>query len=77
MFYEGGFLRAFPMVVDEVPARPVSPDETVRSYYTWRTLVPFAGLATVEPSSDEFLCREYWVKVLPLLGEAVRSQLSA
>lgn len=80
VFYEDGFLRAFPIVLDEVPARPVSPDETVRSYYTWRTLVHFAGfwgLATVEPSSDEFLCREYRVKALPLLDEAVRFQLSA
>ncbi|HUW97442.1 MAG TPA: SEC-C domain-containing protein [Acidiferrobacter sp.] len=81
VFYEDAFLRAFPMVLEEVPATPTfSPDETVRASYTWRTLVHFAGflgLAAVEPVSDKFLCHEYRVKALPLLGEAVQFQPSA
>jgi SEC-C motif len=79
-FYEDSFLRAFPAVLDEVPPRPVfPPEEEVRNCYTWRTLVHFAGflgLAAVEPVTDEFLCREYRVKALPLLHEAVQFQLS-
>jgi hypothetical protein len=63
-------------VLDEVPPRPVfTPEEEVRSCYTWRTLVHFAGflgLAAVEPVSDELLYREYRVKALPLLREAVQ-----
>ena len=79
VFYEDAFLRAFPMLSDEVPPSQVfSPDETVRRCYTWRTLVHFVGflgLATVEPASDELLCREYRVKSLPLLGQIVQFQL--
>lgn len=80
VFYEDAFLRAFPMLLDEVPSSQVfSPDETVRRGYTWRALVHFAdflGLATVEPASEEFLCREYRVKALPLLGQIVQFQLT-
>lgn len=77
-FYEDSFLRAFPAVLDEVPQSQVfSPEEEVRACYTWRTLVHFAGflgLATVEPVTDAFLCRDYRVKALPLLHEAVQFQ---
>ena len=77
-FYEDAFLGAFPMLLDEVPPSQVfSPDETVRSAYTWRSLVHFAGflgLATVESASDEFLCREYRVKAQPLLDQFVQFQ---
>ncbi|MDX1252068.1 MAG: SEC-C domain-containing protein [Gammaproteobacteria bacterium] len=80
VFYEEAFLRAFPMVLDEVPPTSlITPDETVRSCYTRRTLVHFAGflgLAAVEPVSDKLLRREYRVKALPLLGEAVRFHLT-
>jgi hypothetical protein len=79
-FYEDSFLRAFPAVVDEVPPSPVfTPEEEFRTCYTWRTLVHFAGfmgLAAVEPVTNEFLCREYRVKAMPLLQEAVEFQLS-
>ncbi len=78
-FYEDAFLGAFPMLLDEVPPSQVfSPDETVRSAYTWRSLVHFAGflgLATVEPVSNERLRREHRVKALPLLGQFVQFQL--
>jgi hypothetical protein len=79
VFYEDAFLRAFPMLLDEVPpSQVVAPDETVRRAYTWRSLVHFAGflgLATVEPVSDQLLCHEYRVKSLPLLGQVVQFQL--
>jgi len=78
VFYEDAFLGAFPMLLDEVPpSQVISPDETVRFAYTWRALVHFAGflgVATVEPVSDERLCREYRVKALPLLSQIVQFQ---
>lgn len=78
VFYEDAFLGAFPRLLDEVPpSQVISPDETVRRSYTWRSLVNFAGflgLATVEPASDELLCHEYRVKSLPLLSQIVQFQ---
>ena len=80
-FYAECFLEAFPNVVDEAPPSSFqAPEEEVCDCYTWRTLVHFAGfmgLAAVEPVSDEFLSREYRVKALPLLREAVQFQVSA
>lgn len=77
-FYEDSFLRAFPMVLDEVSQHPVfSPEEEVRRCYTWRTLVHFAGffgLAAVEPVSDKRFCHEYRIKGLPLLHASVQFQ---
>jgi hypothetical protein len=77
-FYEDSFLRAFPMVLDEVSQHPVfSPDEEVRRCYTWRTLVHFVGffgLAAVEPVSDKHFCHEYRIKGLPLLHASVQFQ---
>jgi hypothetical protein len=79
-FYEGSFLRAFPMLLDELPQHAVfTPEEEVRRCYTWRTLVHFLGffgLATVEPVSDKHFCHEYRVKSLPLLHDAVQFQVS-
>ncbi len=79
-FYEDSFLRAFPMVLDELPQHPVfSPEEELRRCYTWRTLVHFVGffgLATVEPVSDKRFGREYRVRSLPLLHASVQFQLS-
>lgn len=79
-FYADSFLRAFPSVLNEVPPRPVfSPEEEIRNCYTWRSLVHFAGflgLAEVEPISEERFSRQYRVKALPLLNEAVQFQLS-
>jgi len=79
-FYEESFLRAFPLVLNEIPPEPyMEPDEIVRNCYTSRTLLHFAGflgLAEVEPVTDERFCREYRVKALPLLGETVQFQLT-
>jgi len=75
-FYEDSFLRAFPSILEELPPNPVfAPEDEVRHCYTWRTLVHFTGflgLAAVEPISDELLSREYRIKALPLLREAVQ-----
>jgi len=79
-FYEDSFLRAFPMVLNEVVPEPYSePEKTFRSCYTWRTLVHFAGflgLAEVKPVTEERFCHQYRVRALPLLAEAVQFQLS-
>ena len=79
-FYEGSFLRAFPAVLDEMPASPVmTVEEEIRNCDTWRTLVHFAGflgLATVEPFSEERFYHQYRVKALPLLHQAVQFHLS-
>ena len=79
-FYEDSFLRAFPMLPDELPQHQVfTPEEEVRRCYTWRTLVNFVGffgLAAVEPVSDKRFCHEYRVKGLPLLHASVQFQLS-
>ncbi len=79
VIYEDAFLRAFPMLLDEVPPSQIfSLDDEVRRCYTWRTLVHFAGflgLATVEPVSEGYRCREYRVKALPLLNWIVQFQL--
>lgn len=74
-FYEDAFLTAFPMLVSEVPPNDIiAPEQTLRSCYTWRALVHFAGflgLAVVEPISDKLLCHDYRVKALPLLPKIV------
>ncbi len=79
-FYEDSFLRAFPMVLDELPHHDVfTPEEEVRLCYTWRMLVHFVGffgLAAVEPVSDTHVCHEYRVKRLPLLHDTVQFQVS-
>ncbi len=78
-YYEDSFLRAFPMVVEELPVGQVfTPEEEVRRCYTWRTLVHFVGffgLATVEPVSEKRFRHEYRVKSLPLLRDTVRFKI--
>jgi hypothetical protein len=77
-FYEDSFLRTFPTVLDEIPPSPVFwPEEEIRSCYTWRTLVDFAGflgLAAVDPVSEERFCHQYRVKALPRLMSCSRSR---
>ena len=79
-FYEDSFLRAFPMLPDELPQHGIfTPEEEVRRCYTWRTLVHFVGffgLAGVEPVSDQRFRHEYRVKSLPLLHDTVQFQVS-
>lgn len=74
-FYEDAFLRAFPMVMMEVPSLSYStPDETLRRCYCRRFLKGFAqflGLVEIEPKSKDILEREFNIRKLPLLSEAV------
>jgi len=80
VFYEDAFLKAFPMVLSEVAPTPYfTPEQTVRSCYTYRTLVNFSvflGLAEVEPTTEELYNRHYRVRKRPLLDEVVRFHLS-
>ena len=79
-FYEDCFLRAFPMLLDEIPPDEIfAPEEQLRSCFTSRTLVRFVGffgLAAVEPVSDKRFRHEYRVKGLPLLHETVQFDVS-
>lgn len=76
VFYEDGFLGAFPMILNEVETTPFfTAEQEVRSCYTLRTLVRFAGflgLAEVEPVTRGPYVRDYRVKKLPQLGDVVR-----
>lgn len=80
MFYEGCFLQAFPKVLTQVEPRPYStPESSVRSCYTWRTLVGFVaffGLADVESVGKDRYDHEYRVRSRPLLSQAVRFTVS-
>lgn len=68
--------NAFPGVLSEVVPTPYfTPEQTVRTCYSHRTLVHFAaflGLAEVEPTTKEPYDRLYRVRKRPLLAEAVR-----
>ncbi|MDO8682462.1 MAG: SEC-C metal-binding domain-containing protein [Armatimonadota bacterium] len=74
-FYEDAFLRAFPIVLKEVP--PISystPEKEARNCYSWRCLKGFAeflGLVEIEQESDDLFERRFKLKKLPLLNEAV------
>ena len=76
IYYEDAFIRAFSRVLTEVEQDSImSPEQVVRSCYTWRALICFAGffgLADVEPLDRERGHeREYRVRALPLLAHAV------
>ncbi len=74
-FYEDQFLRAFPMVLDQIEERFYStPEKTLRSCYTGRVLQGFAGflgLAEVEDVSPRRMPSEYRVRSTRLLAEAL------
>ncbi|MEO6959953.1 MAG: hypothetical protein ABI228_00985 [Burkholderiaceae bacterium] len=75
-FYEDAYLRAFPMVLTQIPAGGMSdPEHIYRSLYTWRCLKNFAGftgLADVESVKKESLAAtEFRVRKRPLLGMLV------
>ena len=80
-FYEDCFLRAFPMLAEEVESYSVrvSPEQKVCSCFTLRALVNFAGffgLAAVEQvESDQSFVRQYQLKKSPLLDKAVQFSL--
>ncbi len=80
VFYEDHFLRAFPMLVEEIEPRAYqAPEHQARNCYTLRSFYRFArfmGLATVEEvaHSDPFV-HEYRITKTPLLDQAVRFAL--
>jgi hypothetical protein len=79
-FYEDAFLRAFPLVLNEVDDSAWrSGEDQLRSCYTLRTLERFAwffGLVTLEPiETDVPFGREYRVSKLSLLDELISFHL--
>lgn len=75
-FYVDAFIKAFPMVVDEVKSLPYfTAEEQIRHCYDLRALdrfLQFMGLASIEkiPSEKPF-SREYRIRKLALLDEVV------
>ena len=75
-FYEDHFLSAFPMILKEVPPESYfTPEQTVRSCYSFRTLENFArffGLAKVEAiTTEDHFSRQLRIIKLPLLENAI------
>ena len=76
-FYTDAFLKAFPMVVDEVEPLPyMTAEDEIRHCYSLRALekfLQFMGLAKIEkiPSGKPF-SHDYRIKKRPLLNEVVR-----
>src|SRR4030066_2487857 len=80
VFYEDAFLRAFPRGLSDVGPTPYStPDQPVPKCYTWRALVNFGaflGLADVEPTTEDWIDRQYRVRKRTLLAETGRVHIS-
>jgi hypothetical protein len=79
-FYEDGFLRAFPRLLDQVQpfGSYYSPEKVVRLSYSSRCLEKFArfmGLVEIERQGDDRYSEEFMVKKLPLLDEFVQFNL--
>lgn len=74
-FYSDNFLRAFPMILQEIERKPFeAPEDTFQRCYILRTLQRFAGffgLAELEQASEGPINREYRVRVTSLLEETV------
>ncbi len=80
-FYGDCFLRAFPMVLDGLPADAFfDPEKMIRSCFRLRVLEHFAwflGLALMEPiDKNDPILGEYRIKKLPLLNEIVEFHAS-
>ncbi len=78
-FYSDNFLRAFPMILQEIePRRYESSDDTLQQVYILRVLHRFAGffgLVDIEPVSEDSMKREYRVRATALLNEVVEWKL--
>jgi hypothetical protein len=75
-FYEDNFLQAFPMVLQEMPeiSEYYSPEKTLRSCYSWRSLERFAGfmgLVEVERDPADRYSEVFRLRKLPLLDHVV------
>lgn len=78
--YEDNFLQAFPMVLQEVPplGEYYSPEKSLRSCYSWRTLERFArfmGLVEIEHDPANRYTGDFRVRKLPLLDHVVQFHL--
>ncbi|TAL18195.1 hypothetical protein EPN96_02595 [bacterium] len=78
-FYESLYLKAFPMVLEEVPKDFFMPPETLfRSCYSLRMLkrfMVFFGLAMAEEKKDNKFSRDFTISSTSLLSEAVRFKM--
>lgn len=80
-FYEDAYLQAFPVLLEQIKPGLYSrstPEQQLRSCYTLRALVRFAGflgLATVENASKDIMDRDYRISSTPLLKQAVHFHL--
>ena len=79
-FYEDSFLKAFPMVLQQV--KPIgayyTPEKMLRSCYSWRCLERFArfmGLVEIERDQAEKYTADFRVRKLPLLDHVVTFHL--
>ena len=75
-FYANAFIKAFPMIVDEMePLHYSTAEEQIRHCYSFRALerfLHFMGLASIEKiPSEKLFSREYQLRKLPLLDEVV------
>ncbi len=75
-FYEDCFLKAFPMILDELEPTIsyATPEEIVRSCYRWRCIEKFAvflGLLDIQREDKSYLSRRFTVRKTLLLDEAV------
>lgn len=72
-FYSDNFLRAFPMILQEIEPRPyASPEDTLRRVYSVRVLHRFAGffgLADIEQVSTDPINPEYRIRATGSLNE--------
>jgi len=77
-FYSDSYLQAFPMLLEEIEAKPYEPPEdTLRRCYILRTLQRFAdffGLADLEQVTEGPFDREYRVRADSLLKNVVHFQ---
>lgn len=79
-FYEDSFLKAFPMVLREVPPMPeyYSPERSLRNCYSLRCLERFAGfmgLVEIERDPADRYSEDFRLRKLPLLGHVVQFHL--
>jgi hypothetical protein len=79
-FYEDIFLKAFPMVLREVPpmGEYYSPEKSLRNCYSWRCLERFAGfmgLVEIERDPVDKFTEDFRLRKLPLLDHVVQFHL--
>lgn len=79
-FYEDYFLRAFPAILSGAPdeGHSITPEDTVRSCYTWRCIEGFAGflgLVEIKWEDRSFIRRRFQVRKTGLLSDLVTFHL--